>query len=733
MTIFSISSIFIVLSTVCITIFMLRKGSRGEGNKAFMFLCIVAGFWGAGGYQFSTALSREEAFRGWQLAYIGCILTSPAYYHFVYGFLKLKKLFYKILLYLNYALASFFLFLVFFYRNIFLGDLKFVFDQFYWTDWLKFKSPLWLFFYISFNWILLTYSFLLLVRAYFYATGILRNQLKYCIFGSLVAWVGAHGDYLLNFRSDIYPYCNFLIAIYPAIWAYAIVRYRLMDISIAITKTSIFVAVYSLILGFPLLVIYYLQNELVSWLGVSWWIVPFLCSTVLATLGPFLYIYFDKKAEETLLKEQRNYQNILKGASAGMIRIRNLDVLLKLIVYVITKIVRIKYALIYLLSQEGSYYALKAFRGMNIKIGAINYDSPLIWQLVKDKEPLVTEEIAMKLKDEPENGALEKLVKQLIALNAALVVPSFVEDRLIGILVLGEKRSRALYSQDDLAVFSVLANQAALAIENAQFYEEIKRTQESLFQAEKMATIGTMADGLSHQINNRFHALSLIAGDSLDVIKTYDCSQCSEETKQILNDLKNSLERIQANVLQGGEVVKGLLKYSRPGQGGFEMVSFKDVLDGAVEMVSYKIKLGEIDLIRDIPSGLPHFNANIIQLQEVFFNLIDNAYDAIKERQTILNEEDYRGRIEISVMADQGALHINVQDNGIGIKSDDKRKVFTPFFTTKATSRKGTGLGLYVIQKIIASHNGQIRINSVYRSGTCFTVSLPIKPTLAAA
>jgi len=156
-------------------------------------------------------------------------------------------------------------------------------------------------------------------------------------------------------------------------------------------------------------------------------------------------------------------------------------------------------------------------------------------------------------------------------------------------------------------------------------------------------------------------------------------------------------------------------------------------LDGAVEMVSYKIKLREIDLVKDIATGLPCLNTNIVQLQEVFFNLIDNAYDAIKERQMILNEEDYRGRIEISVMADQGALHINVQDNGIGIKSDDKRKVFTPFFTTKATSKKGTGLGLYVIQKIIAAHNGQIRINSVYRSGTCFTVSLPIKPTLAAA
>jgi signal transduction histidine kinase len=376
---------------------------------------------------------------------------------------------------------------------------------------------------------------------------------------------------------------------------------------------------------------------------------------------------------------------------------------------------------------------MRAARGVSIATKAIDVGSPLIWQLNKDKEPLVTEEFIIRLKEGSQNTILLSLVEQLTQLNAALIVPSFVEDRLIGILVLGEKRSGKMYSQDDLAVFSVLANQAALAIENAQFYEEIRKTQESLFQAEKMATIGTMADGLSHQINNRFHALSLIAGDSLDVIKTYDFSQCGEETKQIFNDLKNSLERIQANVLQGGEVVKGLLKYSRPGQGGFERVSFKDVLEGAVEMVSYKIKLREIDLVRDIPSNLPCLNANIVQLQEVFFNLIDNAYDAIKERQIYLNEEGYRGRIEISAMSDQTCIHVNVQDNGIGIKTEDVKKLYTPFFTTKATSRKGTGLGLYVIEKIIASHSGQLKIDSVYRSGTCFTVSLPIKPTLAAA
>jgi signal transduction histidine kinase len=414
-----------------------------------------------------------------------------------------------------------------------------------------------------------------------------------------------------------------------------------------------------------------------------------------------------------------------------MIRIKDLKKLLNVVVHVITKTVKIKHAAIYLFDKEANNYAFHACRGKRKLVGDsafIDSGSPLVWQLNFTKKPIVTEELVMRLRDEGQNQSMLKFVEQLKWLEGALVVPSFVEDRLIGILILGEKISGKLYSEDDLIVFSVLTNQAALAIENAQFYDEVKRTHEQLFQAEKMATIGTMADGLSHQINNRFHALSLISGDALDILKTYDGSNCSEETKQVLTDLKSALARIEANVLQGGEVVKGLLKYSRPGEGGYELVDLKDVLGGAIDMVQYKIKLKEIDLIQNIPLDLPKLYGNLTQLQEVFFNLIDNAYDATKERQTFLKEEGYKSRIEISASSVNGSIEIIVSDNGMGVKDLDRKKLFTPFFTTKATAKKGTGLGLYVIDKIVSAHNGKIIIDSIYKSGTRFTITLPISP-----
>ena len=126
----------------------------------------------------------------------------------------------------------------------------------------------------------------------------------------------------------------------------------------------------------------------------------------------------------------------------------------------------------------------------------------------------------------------------MTALGAAVVVPSLIRERLLGFMALGDKRSGEIYTKDDLRVFTVLANQAALAIENARFFAESQEMQEQIAQAEKMATIGTMADGLSHQINNRFHALSLISGDSLDTINITDTSDFMPDQSALWGELK---------------------------------------------------------------------------------------------------------------------------------------------------------------------------------------------------
>jgi signal transduction histidine kinase len=105
--------------------------------------------------------------------------------------------------------------------------------------------------------------------------------------------------------------------------------------------------------------------------------------------------------------------------------------------------------------------------------------------------------------------------------------------------------------------------------------------------------------------------------------------------------------------------------------------------------------------------------------------VIDNAYDAMMQRKVEQGEPNYKPILKVSADARNGHLNILFQDNGMGIKDEDKEKLFTPFFTTKATAKKGTGLGLYVIQKIIEeNHKGKVFYESYYGEGTATKIRL---------
>ena len=303
---------------------------------------------------------------------------------------------------------------------------------------------------------------------------------------------------------------------------------------------------------------------------------------------------------------------------------------------------------------------------------------------------------------------------------------------MIAFITLGKKTNGKMYGQEDMAVFFILASQSALAIENAQFFEDMKTAQEQLFEAEKMATIGTMADGLSHQINNRLHAMSFIAGDALDSIGLKKNASMSKQTQELLKHVEFALERLKANVSKGGEVVGSLLKYTRHGAEGFAAVELDKLLDATFEMIQFKVRLGGIKVLKRFSKDVPKINGNFTQLQEVFFNIIDNAYDAMMQRKSEKEEVDYVPQLEINAapLADHNrqnsSLEIIVKDNGIGIKPENKNKLFTPFFTTKITSKKGTGLGLYVIRQIIEkNHGGKVYFESEYGKGTRIHVILP--------
>jgi signal transduction histidine kinase len=707
------------IACLSLSAFVFLKDPRSNLNRIFSLFCFSIAQWSIFYFLWLIAGTREVADFYLRTCMIGVIFMPVAFTHFIIILTRAQKN--KILIISNYLIALIIIFFV--YTTLFAikGDSFTVFP--YWSLPGKLFPLHLIHFFIN-----LTYSYFLIFRALKYSKGFLREQIRYVFLGTVIGFLGGWTNYLYWYRISYFPpVLNITASLGVIFIAYGIIKYRLMDIKVALTRTGIFIAVYTLILGLPFAVAGWFRTSLIDLFGPNWWIFPLGLMAALATVGPFIYIYIQRKAEDRLLKEQRRYQDTLKQASVGITRIRNLRKLLDLITHIVTKTVKISYAAIYLYNRATDEFVLQVSRDKGrLSIPKLTSDNPLITWITKNREPLIYEEVKRRREDSSGDGYKE-LEENMRLLDASVVIPSFLEDRFMGFIVLGDKISGQIYTPDDLNVFQVLASQAALAIENAQFYEEAKEMQEQISQAEKMATIGTMADGLSHQINNRFYALSLIAGDSIDTIKLTDTSKCTPEVKEMIEQINHALERIQANVMQGGEVVRGILKYSRKGDEGFVALDLNTIIDNTLEMVQYKVKLSDIDIIRNFPNDIPKIKGNMAQLEEVFFNFIDNAYDAITERRQLLKEDGFRGKIIVSAQPKDSSLEIIVEDNGIGIKDGDNKKVFTPFFTTKTSSRRGTGLGLYVIRRIITdTHRGKVAFESQYKVGTRFILELPI-------
>jgi len=567
------------------------------------------------------------------------------------------------------------------------------------------------------------YSLFLIFRSYRFAVGNRRAQLRYIFVALFIGFAGGSTNFAYFYNIHIPPIGNIFVFSYVLILAYAIIRYRLMDIRIIITRASLFIVIYSFILGIPIWM---------GWriLGKGVWLLPVSLMGLFATIGPFIYLYVQKRAEEGLLQEQHRYQATLRQASAGMGKIKDLNKLLNMIVYVLTHAIQLEHAAVYIYDEGKKNFVLGASKrksGQAQFVETIERNSPLIEYISKNKNPVIFEEIKQRAVDF-NDIRLSQIQLEIASLEGALVVPIFIDQVITAIIVMGKKESERLYSEDDLSVFSILANQTALAIENAQFYEKMKLTHEQLFQAEKMATIGTMADGLSHQVNNRFHALGFIAGDALDTIQMNQKDLKDEKMKEVMAELERAFMRVQENVVQGGEIVQGLLRYTRKGEAGFTAVDVDAVLKAALEMLQFKIKMNELKIVRDYDvATIPKIKGNFTQLQEVFFNLIDNGYDSMMQRKSELKDSTYQPVLIVHILKIDNEAQIIFEDNGMGVKDEDRHKLFTPFFTTKLSSKKGTGLGLYVIKKIVEdNHGGQVEMISKYMQGTQMKLTLPI-------
>jgi PAS domain S-box-containing protein len=239
-----------------------------------------------------------------------------------------------------------------------------------------------------------------------------------------------------------------------------------------------------------------------------------------------------------------------------------------------------------------------------------------------------------------------------------------------------------------------------------------KRMQElQLLQAEKMSSIGLLAAGVAHEINN---PLTSVAGYAEALQRRFrDEPDLRDDPR--LDVFPKYLDVIIRESYRCKGIIDCLLSFSRKSDGSMEQVDINAILREVLELVRHKARYEKVEIREDLQSDLPLVKADAAGLRQVFMNLLINAHQAINGA----------GTVGISTKGNGSTVVIQVKDSGCGISAEHLAHVWEPFFTTKSVGQ-GLGLGLAVTFNIVKRHNGEIKVESSEGEGTVFTVTLPV-------
>jgi two-component system, NtrC family, sensor kinase len=554
------------------------------------------------------------------------------------------------------------------------------------------------------------YGLVRLLLGYLRAEGLRKNQIKYLLFGSMIGYFGGLDNFLYLYDITIYPlfpYGTYAIPLYVSSTAYAIVQYRLLDINVVIKKSLIYASLIILLIVpcYSLVIL----GQQVTFGTVSY---SFSFSTlVLFILVGFFFPKLRFRTEEALdrafFNKRADYRDTLLRSSRDMVSIIDIKALSQSLVQTVGKSLEIEKVSLLLRNESQPCYTLEASIGLNIDGSepiVLPSQGPLVQLLEHRREPIVKEELEWL----PVGPGTPQTIESMSKLGAEISLPIVSKQKLIGILNLGHKEDRTLYSNEDLELLSTLANQAAIAIENARLYENLKQSQDTLRRADRLSSLGLLTAGLAHEIRNPLVAIRTF---TQLLPERYDDAEFREGFQGLA--LKE-VDRICG-------LINDLLSFARPSKPNVAPENVNDVVENIARILEAQAKEKGMAISREFHDNLPKVWIDREQMKQVFMNLLLNAIQAMREG----------GSISIATRAVQrnGAepsgefVQVEIRDSGVGIPEENLQHIFDPFFTSKD---EGSGLGLAVSHQIVQEHGGFVTVESAVGKGTAFFVHVPV-------
>ena len=522
-------------------------------------------------------------------------------------------------------------------------------------------------------------------------------------------------DFLANYGLPYYPLGLVFTNVHACIIAYAIIQYRLLDVSVVI-KRSLIYALVLIALLVPCYIIV-IGGQLYSFGSISYW---FSSVTLVLLLGVgFLFPKFDSKP-----------------------RMRLNECCLKAVDYRETFCDRVKiwfrssiskhYRIIWFKRSENAghresfatsqqrfdaRYHLEAYVGLDL-----SSLRPCVLARERDRwsncfnlarEPIVKEELEWV----PVGPETPQTIETMSKLGAEISLPIISkETSSLAFSISATKKTKLFTPMKTSNFLRCSTNQAAIAIENARLYENLKQSQDTLRRADRLSSLGLLTAGLAHEIRNPLVAIRTF---TQLLPERYDDAEFREGFQGLA--LKE-VDRICG-------LINDLLSFARPSKPNVSPENLNDVVDNIARILETQAKEKGVAIAREFGDDLPKVWIDREQMKQVFMNLILNAIQAMQEGGSI--SISTRAVSRNSAEPSGEFVQVEVRDTGIGIPEENVQHIFDPFFTSKD---EGSGLGLAVSHQIVQEHGGFVTVESTVGKGTAFFVHVPVgKPVRPAA
>lgn len=711
---YQFSALLTSVASVSLVVLVMRKSISRTLKRQFLLYYAALFLWSLNVFICTSVYDFGTSYLFCQLTHIAAVMIPVFFLHFTYAYLGWSgKRSVRIALFGFYVAASFFVAVIALRPSLFFLRIepKLSFPYFptaglLYTPWMATFALA----------VLIAHASLL--KGVMESKGLRKKQMQFFMIANLLGYSGGIGCFLPVYDLPYFPfpYGPYGVFFLSMISGYVILRHRFVDVHIFVKNTIVFAALFATIISLFSFVLFIFQNILYRFISPN----PFLTNAVGVVTLIMIYDPLKKLlmriTDKYLFQKKESIKVILNQLAGNIIMILDISQVADKILATLRESLRLESGAIIIKDEKDKGY--EVLESFNVEVAGSRYEvDDIFLKYLGETKKIINLENA-----EEKNTLPAPILGRLQDFRAVLCIPLFIHNELIGVLTLGKKKSDEEYTSEELDYLPTVASQVSIALSNARLYEILKKSQVDFAQQAKMAAIGTLSAGISHEIKNPLNHMRLAVGmlrlnKRLGVYNNFTKDQFEGE-------VFNAVERIDANITRATEVIERLSSFAKkPKELKLEAVSLEKALENAFRLLDRELEHYGIAVKKNYAADLPLVSADEHAVEDVFLNLLVNARHAIKEKGTITVGTHLRGR----------AVEVAIRDTGCGISPENLEKIFDPFFTTKDTTRnpdgesvKGTGLGLFIVRELIKKLGGRIDVESEVGKGTCFRITFPV-------